>query len=153
MAHVMRTRVRWADTDQAGIAHFPKYFDWFVQAEMELFRESGKTRKRMNADFGVDEPRLSITCDFFSPAFEDDMIEIRTAVLNISKKSYHLRCEVHRVEDGVHLATGEMIACCVQPQEDGRIRSHPLPDEMLAALKRYLVSPEGGGSSQGQDTP
>jgi acyl-CoA thioesterase FadM len=58
-----------------------------------------------------------------------------------------LRQEVHRPADGKHLATGEVVACCVKAREDGTYRSFPLPEEMVAALKRYLVPAEAGGAS------
>jgi YbgC/YbaW family acyl-CoA thioester hydrolase len=138
----MQFRVPWADTDKAGIVHFASFLKWFEQAEIELFRESGKSRKQLNEESGTDQPRLSAKCDYFSPAYDDDLLEIRTTVANISDKTYRLRFEVHRSDDGVHLATGEVVACCIKVQEDGPLRSHPLPGEMVAALKRYLVSPE-----------
>ncbi len=144
--HVMRFHVPWADTDRAGIVHFANFFKWFEQAEIALFRDSGKTRNQLNKEFGTEQPRLSTKCDFFSPAYDDDLLEIRTTVATISEKTYRLRFEVHRPDDGVHLATGEVLACCIKVQEDGPLRSHPLPGEMVAALKRYLVPAGNGGT-------
>ncbi len=146
MPHVMQRRVHWDETDQAGIVHDANYFRWFEIAEIELFRESGKPRKQMAEDSGTETPRVSVRCDFFGPIYDDDVIEIRTTVLDVSEKTYHLRHEVHRPADGKHLATGEVVACCVKTREDGTLHSRPLPEEMAAALKRYLLS-EGGNAS------
>jgi acyl-CoA thioester hydrolase len=147
LVHVKKIRVHWDDTDKAGIVHHANFFCWFEEGEVELIRESGKARKTITQETGTANPRVSVRCDYFSPAYEDDTIEIRTSVLRITKKTYHLRQEVHRPADGKHLATGEVVACCVKAREDGTYRSFPLPEEMVAALKRYLVPAEAGGAS------
>jgi len=36
-------RVRWSETDTAGIAHFTSFFVYFEAAEQKLFREVLKT--------------------------------------------------------------------------------------------------------------
>ncbi|MFQ5913990.1 MAG: acyl-CoA thioesterase [Nitrospinota bacterium] len=146
MAHITEIRVHWADTDKAGIVHHANFFRWFEEAEIELFRESGKTRKRMAEDSDTATPRLSVRCDYFFPAYYDEIVEVRTAVLKVSEKTYHLRHEVHRPADGKRLATGEVVVCCVRAGEDGTFQSHPLSEEMVAALRRYSIS-EGEGAS------
>lgn len=142
----MEHRVCWHETDKAGIVHHANFFFWFEQAEIELFRQSGKSRMQLAKESATAHPRISVRCDFFSPAQEDDVLEVRTEVLNVSEKTYHLRHEVHRPADGAHLATGEVVICCVKEKEDGTFRSHPLPEEMAAALKKYRVPREEGPS-------
>ena len=147
MVHVKKIRVHWDDTDKAGIVHHSNFFRWFEEGEVELIRDSGKARKTLTQESGTANPRVSVRCNYFSPAYEDDSIEVRSSVLKITQKTYHLHHEIHRPSDGKHLATGEVIACCVKRQEDGTYRSFPLPQEMVAALKRYLVPPEAEGAS------
>lgn len=146
LVHVTQIRVHWDDTDKAGIVHHSNYFRWFEEGEVELLRQPGKSRKQMAEESATTYPRVKVSCDFFAPAFDDDVLEVRTSVLEISAKTYRLRHEIHRPADGKHLATGEVVVCCVRAQADGSFRSHPLPAEMVAALKRHLLPRREGAS-------
>ena len=145
MMHIMQMRVPWHDTDSANIVHHANYFHWTEQAEIELFRKSGKSRKEINKETGTMLPRLHVKCDYFSPVYEDDLIEVRTKVLKLGEKTFHLHHEIHRPADGTHLATAELVVCCTQIQEDGKMQSHPIPEVMAAELRKYLVTRETAG--------
>lgn len=135
MAHITQVRVRWDETDQAQIVHFAKYFHWFEVAEVEFFRSCGTSRRELARAAGVGFPRIRCQCEYFSPAYEDDLLEVHTTVAEVTKKTYRLRFEVRRPADGAHLATGELTICCVRVK-DGRMLSAPLPAAMVEHLRR-----------------
>ena len=145
LMHIMEMRVPWHDTDSANIVHHANYFHWTEQAEIELFRKSGKSRKQIGEETGTMLPRLHVECDHFSPAYEDDLIEVRTKVLKLAEKTFHFHHEIRRLADETHLATVELVICCVKVLEDGTMRAHIIPDVMTAELKKYLAP---GGDSE-----
>ena len=145
LMHIMEMRVPWHDTDSANIVHHANYFHWTEQAEIELFRKSGKSRKQIGEETGTMLPRLHVECDHFSPAYEDDLIEVRTKVLKLAEKTFHFHHEIHRLADETHLATVELVICCAKVLEDGTMRAHIIPDVMTAELKKYLAP---GGDSE-----
>ena len=145
LMHIMEMRVPWHDTDSANIVHHANYFHWTEQAEIELFRKSGKSRKQIGEETGTMLPRLHVECDHFSPAYEDDLIEVRTKVLKLAEKTFHFHHEIHRLADETHLATVELVICCAKVLEDGTMRAHIIPDVMAAELRKYLAP---GGDSE-----
>ena len=145
LMHIMEMRVPWHETDSANIVHHANYFHWTEQAEIELFRKSGKSRKQIGEETGTMLPRLHVECDHFSPAYEDDLIEVRTKVLKLAEKTFHFHHEIHRLADETHLATVELVICCAKVLEDGTMRAHIIPDVMAAELRKYLAP---GGDSE-----
>ena len=139
MIHIMEMRVPWHDTDSANIVHHANYFHWMEQAEIELFRKSGKSRKQICEETGVHLLRLSVKCDHYAPVYDDDILEIRSQVLNLKEKTFVLRHGVHRMTDDKQVATGELVICCAKSGEDGTAKSHPLPEIIVNELKKYLA--------------
>jgi len=148
LMHIMEMRVPWHDTDSANIVHHANYFHWTEQAEIELFRKSGKSRKQIGEETGTMLPRLHVECDHFSPVYEDDLIEVRTKVLKLAEKTFHFHHEIHRPADEAHLATVELVICCAKVLEDGTMRASVIPDVMAAELRKYLVPEAPGGDSE-----
>ena len=148
LMHTMEMRVPWHDTDSANIVHHANYFHWTEQAEIELFRKSGKSRKQIGEETGTMLPRLHVECDHFSPAYEDDLIEVRTKVLKLAEKTFQFHHEIHRPADETHLATVELVICCAKVLEDGTMRASVIPDVMAAELRKYLAPEAPGGDSE-----
>ena len=53
-------RVRYAETDQMGIAHHAEYFAWFEVGRTDLLRHSGTTYRQLEAD-GLRLPVIEAT--------------------------------------------------------------------------------------------
>ena len=139
MIHTMEMRVPWHDTDSANIVHHANYFHWMEQAEIELFRKSGKSRREICEASKIQLLRLPVKCDHYAPVFDDDVLEIQTEVLHLKEKTFTLRHKVQRITDDKHIATGELVICCAKPGENGNIQSHPLPKTIVSELKKYMV--------------
>jgi acyl-CoA thioester hydrolase len=95
--------VRYAETDQMGIAHHAEYFAWFEVGRTELLRESGLTYRDLESR-GVHFPVIGTEARFLRPAYYDDVLEVRTAVAAVSGARIAFTYEIHR-EAGL-LATG-----------------------------------------------
>src|SRR5262245_20648319 len=76
-AVVSRLRVRYAETDKAGIVYYANFFIWFEVARTDLLRAAGWTYRGLEAD-GFALPVIEAHCDYRKPALYDDEIDIRT---------------------------------------------------------------------------
>src|ERR1017187_6205583 len=69
-------RVRWSDTDRAGIIYYGQFLRFFEVAEMELFREVGMPYGEVFERYQIWLPRVQIHFDFRAPLLLDDLISV-----------------------------------------------------------------------------
>jgi acyl-CoA thioester hydrolase len=100
-----RIRVRYAETDQMGIAHHAEYFCWFEVGRTDLLREHGMPYTEIEAR-GVRFPVIGAEVKFLRPARYDDVLEVRTTVESMTGARVAFAYEVLREGDGSPLATG-----------------------------------------------
>jgi acyl-CoA thioester hydrolase len=122
-------RVRYAETDQMGVAYHGNYFAWFEVGRADLLRSHGLTYKELEAQ-DLRLPVIEAEARFRRPALYDDVLEIRTQVTALSGARLTFAYEVRRGDDGV-LATGKTSHAAV----DGRGRPRRLPE----LLRRLLA--------------
>ena len=68
-------RVRYAETDQMGVAYHGGYFAWFEVGRTDLLRSRGMTYKNLEAaDLRL--PVIETGARYLRPVFYDDVIEI-----------------------------------------------------------------------------
>jgi acyl-CoA thioester hydrolase len=122
-------RVRYAETDQMGVAYHGNYFAWFEVGRTDLLRGHGMTYKDLEAQ-DVHLPVIEAQARFVRPALYDDVLEIRTRVSEVSGARLTFAYEVRRGQDDL-LATGSTSHAAV----DGRGRARRLPE----VLRRLLA--------------
>ncbi len=84
--HVTTLRVRYADTDQMGIAYYANYFVWFEEARTEYFRVKGYPYTKVE-EKGTYLPVVEASCSYKAPARYDDLLEIQTEVPHHTRTS------------------------------------------------------------------
>ena len=70
-------RVRYADTDQMGIAYNGVYLTWFEIGRTELMRSTGLTYNEIEK-FGIYLPLIEAGIKYLKPARYDDVLSIVT---------------------------------------------------------------------------
>jgi acyl-CoA thioester hydrolase len=124
-----RVRVRYAETDQMGVAWHGEYFAWFEVGRTDLLREQGLTYKELEGrDLRL--PVIEVEARFLRPAHYDDMLEIRTQLRGLSGARVSFDYAVHREGEAEPLATGMTAHAAV----DGRGRPRRLPPELRSLL-------------------
>jgi acyl-CoA thioester hydrolase len=118
-------RVRYAETDQMGIAHHAEYLAWFEVGRTDLLRQTGRTYRELEAD-GLRLPVIGISVRYFRPAYYDDLLEVRTELTELGGARMGFSYEVRRSGTEGPLATGSTEHATVDAQ--GRPRRMP---EML----------------------
>jgi acyl-CoA thioester hydrolase len=122
-------RVRYAETDQMGVAWHGNVFAWFEVGRTDLLREFGTTYRELEAE-GLLLPVIAASARYLRPLDYDDLIEVRTRVSRHSGARLSFEYEIHRDETPGPLVTGSTDHAAVDPR--GRPRRLP------AELRRWL---------------
>ena len=122
-------RVRYAETDQMGVAYHGHYFAWFEVGRTDLLRNLGVTYRDLETG-GIRLPVIEAHARFLRPARYDDVLDIHTRVTSLGRVRIAFEYEVRR--DGVDapLATGSTAHAAV----DHEGRPHRLPEEIRRRL-------------------
>ena len=121
-------RVRYAETDQMGIAHHAEYFAWFEVGRTELLRAAGLTYRDLEQR-GVHFPVVGTEARFLRPAYYDDVLEVRTEVAGLSGARITFAYEIYRDGAGP-IATARTEHAAV----DAAGRPHRLPADVRERL-------------------
>jgi YbgC/YbaW family acyl-CoA thioester hydrolase len=123
---VLRTRVRFGETDAAGIVFYPTYFAWFDSGTHELLR--GDEAHGRDAGGGPKFPLPIVECGatFLAPLQFDEEIEIVSTVASMGESS--LRVAGRTCARGFEQRVFVTLA-------SGRPAKAPIPPELRARLE------------------
>lgn len=120
-----KLRVRYAETDQMGVVYHSNYIVWFEVGRVEMLRAMGFSYRDMEQQDNTHIAVVEVRCRFKAPARYDDLIAIRTRLLNVRESLLHFGYEVVRETDGAFLAEGETVHIVV----DAEFKRMPLPEK------------------------
>jgi acyl-CoA thioester hydrolase len=120
-----RLRVRYAETDQMGVVYHSNYIIWFEVGRVEMLRALGFTYREMEKQDGTNLAVVEARCRFKAPAMYDDLVLIRTRLVNVRESLLHFTYEILRDSDGALLAEGETIHLVV----DNDFKRMALPEK------------------------
>ncbi len=123
-------RVRYAETDQMGIAYYANYLEWFEVGRVELMRQMGFEYKRMETEDDCFIAVAEVRCRYKAPARYDDEIVVHTRVKHIRATVIQFGYQVFRREDNLLLTEGETTHVVT----DCKLQKKPLPGKYLNAL-------------------
>lgn len=116
-------RVRYAETDQMGIAYYANYLAWFEVGRTEWCRATGFTYREMEQREGIYLMVADAHCRYKAPARYDDVLIIKTKVKSFKKRLIVFGYEVLNQASGQLLATGETTHTITDAE--GHLRSLP----------------------------
>ncbi|GEM_PF-772535 len=132
-----RTRVRYAETDAAGIVYYNNFFVYFELGRIEMFRELG-----LPYDWRLPIPETY--AKFHASATFDDPLEIQSFVEETRRCGFRIGCRVFRVREGeepVLLAEGYTSMVTV----DEAKKPVPLPEAFREAFRGAGEEGKGAG--------
>ena len=94
-----RIRVRYEETDAAGVVDDANYLIYFEVARVEALRAVGMPIAEVERR-GVTLPAVSASCTYHSPAHVDDLLEVAMWTDHVGRASFGFGYEVRRVGDG-----------------------------------------------------
>lgn len=80
---VTRVRVRYAETDQMGVAYYANYFVWFEVARTDWLRAAGLAYRQLEAE-GLFLPVTDAHCRYKAPARYDDDLDVHATARLVS---------------------------------------------------------------------
>jgi acyl-CoA thioester hydrolase len=102
-------RVRYGETDQMGVVYYGNYFTWFEVGRVELCRHLGIDYKKMEEEDDCFIVVAEANCRYKRPARFDDLLTIRTRVVDSHRRTIKFAYEIHKTESGEVIATGETV--------------------------------------------
>lgn len=125
-----RLRVRYAETDQMGVAWHGSYFAWFEVGRTDLLRERGMSYRELE-ERELFLPVVEARASYRRPARYDDRLEVVTRIAAHSGARVAFEYEVRREDDASPLATGFTSHAAI----DARGRPRRLPPELRRLLQ------------------
>lgn len=122
-------RVRYAETDQMGVAYYAHYLAWFEVGRSDLLRRLGMSYRDMEAQ-SVFLPVVEAHCRYLKSARYDDLLRVTTRLVKPDRRRLHFEYKVHRLADEALLATGKTLHVPV----DASGKPRRLPDDWLRLL-------------------
>jgi acyl-CoA thioester hydrolase len=107
--HDVTIRVRYAETDQMGVVYHSNYFIWFEVGRVELMRALGFDYKRMEIEDDTYIVVADAHCRYHHPAQYDELLTVRTRILEAKNRVLKFGYEVFRSSDHTLLATGDTV--------------------------------------------
>ena len=132
--HAVTVRVRYAETDQAGVAHHSAFLPWFEVGRVELLRTLGKPYQEFERE-GFHFPVREAFCRYWVPAQFDDLLLIWTTIDDVGGASVRFGYRIAREVDTVLVAEGHTLHACVD--DHGKVKR--LPSEVRNLLSSELA--------------
>ena len=139
--HRLTVPVRWGHCDPAGIVFFPQFFVMFHEAMESWFGEClGAPYDEVILGRKIGFPSVHTEADFRKPTRFGERVIVELRVGQLGRTSIRLEYVVLD-EGGDVRATGATV-CVVMDLDPARETFHravPLPDDLRAAIERFLV--------------
>ena len=126
-------RVRFGDTDMAGVVYVARYIHYFMCGFEDLFRRIGLPIEDMIKTEIEGFPPTEITIRFLAPAYCGDLLEVHTRIGKSFKKGVTLTFELYRKEDETLLATGSITFISINEKR----KAITLPQYIMEALHTF----------------
>ena len=128
-------RVCYGDTDQMGVVYYANYFTFFERGRTEMLRSVGFPYSRLE-QLGVFLPVTEAKCRYFAPARYDDLVTLRSTVLELGRVRLRIGTQV-RLNDRV-LVSGEVTLASVNADR----KPVRVAKELEDACRKYSLAPE-----------
>lgn len=101
-------RVRYAETDQMGVAHHSNHLIWFEAGRVEFCRQLGFEYKQMEIEDDSFIVVAEASCRYKRPAHFDDPLTVRTRLTDSQRRTIRFGYEILS-QDNELIATGETL--------------------------------------------
>jgi acyl-CoA thioester hydrolase len=125
-----RVKVRYAETDQMGVAYYANYFIWFEVGRSQYCNDRGFSYRDMERETGLFLIVAEANCRYKNPARYEDELIVRTRITELTRRTLRFSYEIERV-DGAAAATGETLHVLI----NGEGRPSGLPEKYIDLLR------------------
>ena len=83
-----------------GVVYHSNYIIWFEVGRVEMMRQLGFVYRDMEKQDDIHIAVADVHCRFKSPALYDDLLTVRTRLVNVRGSVLHFGYEIVRPDDG-----------------------------------------------------
>ena len=113
-----------------GVVYHSNFIIWFEVGRVEMLRQLGFTYSEMEKQEGTHIAVVDVRCRYKAPARYDDLVTVRTQLVNVRDSLLHFEYAIVRDQDGALLAEGETVHIVV----DSSLKRIPLPQKYLSSF-------------------
>ncbi len=139
-------RVQFADTDMAGIVHFPRFFYYMEEVEHEFLRSLGTDVVIPYEEGHISWPRVSAGCDYKAPIRYGDVLDVQLRIARKGRSS--ITYEFFFWVDQTLVAEGRITAVCCQVRPGRKPQPIAFPEFLEELLVEYQNTSSQNTSSQ-----
>ncbi len=130
-------KVRFSDTDPAGVMYFPRFLDRFHGVFEDWFDEDLKMPYRwVLEDTRIGFPTVSTSCDYLGPFRFGERMVVTLDLVALGDRSFTCRYSARKKGEDAALVVAEMVTVVVNLDS---FESHPMPAPLRKALQARLV--------------
>jgi len=118
--HEMQIRVRYQETDGQGHVHHANYVTFFEVGRTEMLRSSGFSYRDFE-NSGLMLVVVEFSCQYFQPAYYDDLLTLQTAVIHA--RGVRIRHQYEMKRGDALIVRGFTTVACVD--RDGQVKRLP----------------------------
>ena len=141
--HRRPVTIEWGDCDPAGIVFYPRYFAIFDAATGALFQSAlGMTKPGWTKRFGIlGIPMVDTRARFHIPSTHGEELVIESRVTAFRRSSFDVEHRLLKADGALGVEAFETrVWTSRDPEDPDRIRSIPIPPEVVAAFARRSVA-------------
>ena len=132
MSFSTRIKVRFGDTDPAGLVYYPNLFHYFHVAMEEFFAaRCGISYQRLMADERIGFPTVNVRAEFLVPLVYGDEVEVEVSVSRVGRSSAVFEYGLRRASDGTFCARATLVQVAINLNTR---RSIPIPEQYRRAF-------------------
>jgi acyl-CoA thioester hydrolase len=128
-------RVRWVDTDVAGVMHYTNFFRYFEACEQEFYRSLSATHALLREKYRIMLPRIEAHCTYKVACKYDDAIEVVMKISEVTEKTVTYSFQLNRIEENQLAAEGSLKCIAV----DMNWNAVPLPNDVAKILREAMA--------------
>jgi len=118
-------KIEFVDTDMGGIVHFSRYFVFMETAEHEFLNALGTSVVIELEGRSIGWPRVSVSCEYRSPARFGEILDIRLRVLRKGRTS--MSYEIRFSSGDREVALGRSTSVCCEMATGTGVKPIPIP--------------------------
>jgi 4-hydroxybenzoyl-CoA thioesterase len=130
-------QIQWGDCDPANIVFYPRYFEMFDASTALLFERAGFSKQDIVQRYGlVGIPMVDTRAKFYISSTFGDWIQIETRVESFKRSSFEVTHKVFKGDALAIEAYETRVLVGRHPDDPARLKSAPMPEEIIARFKQ-----------------
>lgn len=127
-------RVRYAETDRMGYVYYGNYAQYYEVGRVEALRQLGMSYRALE-DSGIMLPVLNYTVKFFKPAFYDDLLTIRTSIIELPHVRIKFSYEIYNAHnEKLNEADTTLVFINIKSN-----KPCAAPDEFIGKIQEFFI--------------